>query len=65
VARLGKVLASGQFTAESHPLADGVGQETACRYCSYRPLCGKKEAMGAPLFSPIETLPRVKYPVAR
>jgi ATP-dependent helicase/nuclease subunit B len=65
VARLGKVLASGQFTAEPHPLADGVGQETACRYCSYRPLCGKKEAMGAPLFSPIETLPRVNYPVAR
>ena len=53
VARLGKMLASHQFIAEPHPLSDGVGQETACRHCSYRLLCGKKEAMGAPVFSPI------------
>jgi RecB family exonuclease len=45
VARLGNLLASGQFTAEPYPVSDGVGQETACRYCSYRPLCGRKEGM--------------------
>lgn len=45
VARLGNVLASGQFRAEPYPVSDGVGQETACQYCSYRPLCGRKEGM--------------------
>jgi RecB family exonuclease len=44
VARLGKVLASGQFRAEPYPVSDGVGQEMACQYCPYRPLCGRKEA---------------------
>jgi RecB family exonuclease len=44
VARLGKVLASGQFRAEPYPVSDGVGQERACQYCPYRPLCGRKEA---------------------
>ena len=45
VARLGKVLASGQFRAEPYPVSDGVGQERACQYCPYRPLCGRNEAV--------------------
>ena len=45
VAHLGNVLASGQFRAEPYPVSDGVGIETACQHCSYRPLCGRKEAM--------------------
>lgn len=45
VARLGRELASGQFRAEPYPVSDGVGQERACQYCPYRPLCGRKEAM--------------------
>ena len=43
VARLGKILSSGQFMAEPYPLSGGVGQERACRYCPYGPLCGRKE----------------------
>jgi RecB family exonuclease len=42
VARLGKVLGSGQFRAEPYPLSDGVRQEMACQYCPYRPLCGRQ-----------------------
>ncbi len=45
VARLGKVLASGQFRAEPYLVSHGVRTETACQYCSYRPLCGNKEPM--------------------
>ncbi len=45
VARLGKVLASGQFRAEPYPVSDGLDQERACQYCPYRPLCGRKEAV--------------------
>lgn len=44
VARLGKMLASGQFRAEPYPVSDGIGQERACRYCPYRPLCNRSEA---------------------
>ena len=44
VASLGKLLASGQFMAEPYPVSDGVGQEKACRYCPYIPMCNRKEA---------------------
>ena len=44
VARLGKMLASGQFRAEPYPVSNGVGQDVACRYCPYMPLCGRKDA---------------------
>jgi RecB family exonuclease len=46
VARLSKVLASGQFTAQPYPVSDAVRQEKACQYCLYRPLCGKKGFSG-------------------
>jgi len=44
VARLGKMLASGQFRAEPYPVSNSVGQDVACRYCPYMPLCGRKDA---------------------
>jgi RecB family exonuclease len=46
VASLSKMLASGQFAAQPYPVSDGVRQEKACRYCPYRPLCGRKEFRG-------------------
>lgn len=44
VASLGNMLASGQFRAEPYPVSDYVGQEKACQYCPYRPLCGRSDA---------------------
>ena len=44
VASLGKRLASGEFRAEPYPVSDYIGQEKACQYCQYRPLCGRNEA---------------------
>jgi len=44
VAGLGKRLASGEFKAEPYPASDHIGQEKACQYCRYRPMCGRNGA---------------------
>jgi RecB family exonuclease len=41
VASIGSKLVSGKFGAEPGHVSPGVGEEKACRYCPYRPLCGK------------------------
>ncbi|MBW1742144.1 MAG: PD-(D/E)XK nuclease family protein [Deltaproteobacteria bacterium] len=41
VAGIGYRLASGQFGAEPGHVSNGVREEKACRYCPYRPLCGR------------------------
>lgn len=41
VARIGSKLVSGQFGAEPGHGSNGAGEEKACRYCPYRPLCGR------------------------
>jgi RecB family exonuclease len=44
VASIGAKLASGQFGAEPGHVSPGVKEEKACRYCPYRPLCGRMES---------------------
>jgi ATP-dependent helicase/DNAse subunit B len=41
VADIGAKLVSGQFGAEPGHVSHGVREEKVCRYCSYRPLCGR------------------------
>ena len=41
VAIIGSKLVSGQFGAEPGHVSNGAGEEKACRYCPYRPLCGR------------------------
>jgi ATP-dependent helicase/DNAse subunit B len=43
VARLGKILASGELEAMPFPVSDGGDAHKACRFCPYGPLCGRKE----------------------
>ena len=45
VALVGKMLASGNFSAEPYPVSDVPHKENACRICPYKVLCGKKEAL--------------------
>jgi RecB family exonuclease len=45
VASIGSKFVSGQFGAEPGHVSYGARKEKACRYCPYRPLCGK---MGSP-----------------
>ncbi|MBW1896117.1 MAG: PD-(D/E)XK nuclease family protein, partial [Deltaproteobacteria bacterium] len=44
VARLGKMLVSGDLQARPFPVSDGVDSQKACRFCPYGPLCGRKES---------------------
>ncbi|MBW1742930.1 MAG: PD-(D/E)XK nuclease family protein, partial [Deltaproteobacteria bacterium] len=41
VAGIGSKLVSGSFGAEPGHVSNGVREEKACRYCPYRPLCGR------------------------
>jgi RecB family exonuclease len=41
VASIGSKLVSGQFGAEPGHVSREAGEEKACRYCPYRPLCGR------------------------
>jgi ATP-dependent helicase/DNAse subunit B len=43
VARLGKILVSGELEAMPFPVSDGGDSQKACRFCPYGPLCGRKE----------------------
>ncbi len=43
VSRLGKMLAAGQFRADPYCVSNHDGKnDKACRYCPYRPLCGRQ-----------------------
>jgi RecB family exonuclease len=43
VARLGTMLILGLYRAEPYPVSSSVRKDKVCQYCSYRPLCARRE----------------------